>query len=837
MSITEPVSACAEHVHGSGAAGEVTRTRRLNRADAMAIGALLTLVGVVAWLQLWHRPGLGDWDIMTFYLPWYGFLGDHVRHFDIPGWNPYIFSGTPFAGDPQSGWMYVPAMVLFALLPAVSAYKVFIAFHFALGGFAAFVYARLLRIGTLGALAGGVVFGLGQNVGASDCCTIHLQLANWLPIALIGIELAQLTNHWRNRLAALALAAVAVSQMLAGWIGQGSYYAAIVVGTYVVFRTVIAPPGKRFGWRRRIASCAIDGGIIAGLGIGLAAAGLLPRLDVTRRSYVGSAEYQGADFAPDRGWGWWTVLRVTVGYRPEWHPYYVGGAALSCALLALLAFRRYAVVGYFAALVAVVVILPLRPTPLHDLFYLLPRFRGLHLHDPGRVFAILPVGMSVLVAIAVDSLPGFLSRRWGLLLALVPVALWVYLVDTASRGRQPIAGITTAATFAVAGLLALAAGLNRLRALVPRSVRARMGPITAISLISVLLADPTGFGVAWPAIGPRDESSVRAAAADISDSVIWSAIAQNGSKDDPGGAGEFLQERQREDGEPFRYFGYVAPSGPNWQEHEHYMEPEVLPLLTNGRSIRLGLQEVQGYDPAHLDRYRLFFQALNGAGRDYHEELVYPSGVTSPLLNLLNVRYIIIPNQIPSDGSRSDLDALVAKYPEVFGDDRIRVLGNGDALPRAWIVHDARTVTPDESLNLLASGEVDPRQTVLLETTAPALSRADPARDESVAVSAYEDERVELTVEAATDGVVVLADAYDPGWSVYVDGKRTRLYSADFVLRGVFVTAGHHVIEFRYEPRSLRIGMVVSIVSLILVAVIGVRCLSGRLTGAIKDIG
>src|SRR3712207_8277199 len=42
---------------------------------------------------------------------------------------------------------------------------------------------------------------LGQNVGASDCCTNQLQLANWLPVALGGAELAQLTRRMSDRLA------------------------------------------------------------------------------------------------------------------------------------------------------------------------------------------------------------------------------------------------------------------------------------------------------------------------------------------------------------------------------------------------------------------------------------------------------------------------------------------------------------------------------------------------------------------------------------------------------------------------------------------------------------
>jgi membrane protein YfhO len=709
----------------------------------------------------------------------------------------------------------------------------------------------LLRVGRLGALAGGVVYALGQNVGATDCCTNHLQLSNWLPVALIGIELARSARRWCDRLPALALAATAVSQMIAGWLGQGTYYAALALGSYLAVRRIVMPPAGGAGWRQRILSCAIDGGVIGGLGVGLSAAGLLPRLDVVRRTFVGSEAYQGAEFTADRGWGWWTTLRVTAGYRPEWHPYYVGGAALACAIIALLVWRRSSVVPYFLALVAVVVILPLRPTPLHRVFYLLPRFRGLHLHDPGRVLAILPMGMSVLVAVAVDGLPVFLRRRWAIVLPLVPCALWAYLMATAAGERQPIAGITSVAIFAMSGVLAVALMLIRIRAptVFERWVRLRPGrgkqrpydpsnrsgwstrwqrsistsvridTVVPVLLIAILFVDPTGYALVRPKDGPRDESSVRAAFADIPGSVIRSAITANASREDIGGAGEFLQQRQAAESEPFRYFGYVAPSGEDWQEHERYMEPDVLPLLTNARSIRLGLQEIQGYDPAHLVRYRLFFEAINGLDRDYHEELVYPSGVASPLLNLLNVRYIVVPRQQHWSGAfRLDVIALSARHREVFQNGKIRVLENDAALPRAWIVHRARTATPDAILDLLTSGIVDPRQTALLETTGPSLDQPDRNADESVTVARYEDERIRLTVHAAADGLVVLSEVYDPGWHVFVDERRTHMYSADYLLRGVAVSAGDHVVEFRYEPASLRIGIIISTLAFLLAA-------------------
>ncbi|HEY7033087.1 MAG TPA: hypothetical protein VH482_17200, partial [Thermomicrobiales bacterium] len=76
------------------------RTRRW-WADALAVSVLLLLTALVAWNNVWR---IDRWvarvDVITFYLPWYAHLGEALRHFDVPGWNPFLFSGTPFAGDP-----------------------------------------------------------------------------------------------------------------------------------------------------------------------------------------------------------------------------------------------------------------------------------------------------------------------------------------------------------------------------------------------------------------------------------------------------------------------------------------------------------------------------------------------------------------------------------------------------------------------------------------------------------------------------------------------------------------------------------------------------------------
>jgi hypothetical protein len=232
----------------------------------------------------------------------------------------------------------------------------------------------------------------------------------------------------------------------------------------------------------------------------------------------------------------------------------------------------------------------------------------------------------------------------------------------------------------------------------------------------------------------------------------------------------------------------------------------------NNRASVFGLQDIQGYNPIQLERYVEFLNAINGETQNYHDANVLPSGLSSPLLDLLDVRYILIPTTYPSD--RTDLAALQAELPAVYSDDLVTVLARPTALPRAWMVHDATVAAKDEVLPLLAGGSIDPRQTAVVETEIPGLAASDAATDQ-VTTTRYEPERIRLDVDSASGGLVVLSEMSYPGWHVYVDGKRADAVQVDYLLRGVVVPAGAHVVEWRFESRSLTIGTLISVLTIV----------------------
>ena len=85
---------------------------------------------------------------------------------------------------------------------------------------------------------------------------------------------------------------------------------------------------------------------------------------------------------------------------------------------------------------------------------------------------------------------------------------------------------------------------------------------------------------------------------------------------------------------------------------EWYFTPEAISLLINARAMPLRPRRRQGYNPCNVKGYVEFLNALNQSTQNYHDAQILPTGLLSPLLNLLNVRYIVIPNDLPAGRPR-----------------------------------------------------------------------------------------------------------------------------------------------------------------------------------------
>jgi hypothetical protein len=217
---------------------------------------------------------------------------------------------------------------------------------------------------------------------------------------------------------------------------------------------------------------------------------------------------------------------------------------------------------------------------------------------------------------------------------------------------------------------------------------------------------------------------------------------------------------------------------------------------------------------------------LNGSGQGYHFLDVYEGGLDSPLLDLLNVRYIIVPAQPSQENPEGaqQFEQFESTHPTVYEDDKTKVLENQRTLPRAWIVHSAQQVgSQKEALDLLSSGEVNPKETALLEEEPPQqMSQPDDASAERAEVTDYQANQVQVKTSAGAPGLLMLSEVYYPAWKAYVDGQPAPVHVSDQLLRSVEIPAGEHTVELRYESWTLGAGVVISLVAYAVLIVLAV---------------
>lgn len=755
-------------------------------ADVAGVVVVLLLTALAAWVELRGFWSLTDVDIVIFFLPFYGFLGEQLRAGHLPGWNPYQFGGAPFAGDAGSGWMYLPAMLLFTALPKLGAMKALIAFHLTLSGLSTYALARALRMSALAAVVAASAYEFGATLEYTRCCTVYVEVTAWLPVALLGVELAARSDDWVPRIAAWTGAGFAISQILAAYLGQGAAYALLLIAAFIAYRTLVSPVSGRAALRARCIDLIGHGAAILLIALGLAAAGLLPRLAANAQSTVAGGFYRDIPTVETVKPGWTVrqALDELLSGSANHQRYYLGGATLALALLAPLLARRRHATPFFAGASLVAAILTLKPTPLHRILYLIPRFEVLHRHYPSRALIIFNLGPALLAGATITALMTWRGHRWRLVaLGLAPLALLLIIRATTATKGAPISVGTVIVVAAAAALVAIVAGAPAART------------SALVLLLAAVLADPAG----WTFV-TRYEARARQNSA--------SAALLHAYRDDTQGAAGFLKTRQRT--QTFRYAGYdPLLIGPDGIYYAHFGRPGAPAVLVNNRATYIGLDDISGYNPMQPARYRDLIDALNsGVTQNYHQTNLLPTGFFSPLLDLLGVRYIVVP--VNERETAIYWRELVKAYPTVYRNQTVRVLENPYAFPRAWIVHDARVDPPGESLRLMTSGTIDLRHTAVLETTPPAMSAPERGQIETVTVNDTQPDWLRVVARASAPGLLMVSDTYDPGWQVTVDGKPSRLLLADHALRAVAIPAGIHVVEMHFVAQAARVGLVIT---------------------------
>lgn len=162
------------------------------------------------------------------------------------------------------------------------------------------------------------------------------------------------------------------------------------------------------------------------------------------------------------------------------------------------------------------------------------------------------------------------------------------------------------------------------------------------------------------------------------------------------------------------------------------------------------------------------------------------------------------------------LDALNIKYllfPTENGDVPIT---NPFANGNAWFVNNIKSVTSADA-EIKALEDTNLRNTAILnKKDFSGIKMANFLADSTanITLSTYKSNYIKYKTANPKDGLAVFSEIYYPkGWNAYVDGKKSTIFRADYVLRAMEIPAGKHIVEFRFEPEVIKTGSTIALAS------------------------
>ncbi|MGA2542068.1 MAG: hypothetical protein ABSG78_10995 [Verrucomicrobiota bacterium] len=159
-------------------------------------------------------------------------------------------------------------------------------------------------------------------------------------------------------------------------------------------------------------------------------------------------------------------------------------------------------------------------------------------------------------------------------------------------------------------------------------------------------------------------------------------------------------------------------------------------------------------------------------------------------------------NLVPKPGVTNIADAGDLT-PQLSDTGTCALMEDTNVLPRARLYSNWLTPPNDQAtLQTLTAPQWDPAQSVLVSSDTPvppppAAAAGDPG---GVSITSYDPKDIQLRAAAKTPAVLLYNDRTGDGWRVWVDGKPSQLLRCNYIMRGVFLPAGEHTVEFRFRP-------------------------------------
>ncbi|HTY13490.1 MAG TPA: YfhO family protein [Candidatus Omnitrophota bacterium] len=689
-------------------------------------------------------------DLSYYFYPYRHFMVESVRHLQFPFWNRFIYFGFPFFATLQHGLFY-PLSFLYFIMPFDLGFNLFLIVHYPLAAANMFMYLSRRGCSFWGKTVGAVTFAFSGYLLSVLFMPTSLAAVAWFPLALLFFE-KLMAGEKRSF---LYLSLVLLMLFLGGE----------PTVLYITLAILAIHALTHEGGIKKTLFVAAAALVTAGL----AAFQLFPFIELALNSVrVGGLSYFEAtqwSVSPQRVIEFIVPFFYHMTSVPWASLLWLKSLYLGIIPILLLPAASYAPdrrTKWFlvSVLLAGLVLAMGKNTPVYYvLFNFLPGFSSIRY--PAKFLFLTTFAISALAAMG-----------------------WDVIFQGDQRIKRYHFGVLSAGALlvlsSVLGLMSPQIFYSIARPLYSEEIKAGFGNLTlAMNMRNIANCGISGFFllgaglVLWLA---RREKKIMLVLVPL---MLWDLSLTNYGLN-------FSV--------PDKWFHITSPNLELISNDRSVFRVLASPDLVK-RELKETADETVNYLPAQVSiRDRLpvnqnmnygieccqGYESVHGADAEKLLSRIYSLDRAASLraLNGLNIKYIVAAYPMGAPGYR-----LVSRRPEYIRGGEILLYRNQNVLPRGYEVASFEVIADREKLlDRMFSGKFDPARTVLLESS-----------------------------PGPCDRLFYLSDAFYPGWKAYVDGREAPLLRANFMFRAVPLPPGPHRVDFKYDPRSFKLGLLVSL--------------------------
>lgn len=725
-------------------------------------------------------------DVIRELYPWKFFAIQSLKSGQIPFWNPYNFSGNPLLANFQSAVFY-PLNVIFFPLAFHTSWTFFILLTPLLFAIFTYLFLRELGLRNSASVLGGI------TAAFSSYTTVWIEYGNightllWLPLALLIVEKLLKKFEYQKF---LLLTLVLWVSLLAGYI-QGYFYEVAILCTYFFVKGFW---DKKINIKKSIYffSCIL-------LPVLLSLFQILPTLELFKES--SRSEYTLPQIQSLLNPWWYLITVVAPNFfghpasQNHWFPgtyiervSYIGVAPFIFFIYGVIFLRRKKEVVIFGtlALFSFLISFDLFFTKY---FFKIP-FPIISTGVPTRILSVFQFSACVVASFGFHQLLKN-SRIKNLYIAIILVLFllssgWIFVFLGNNLFGIEVANIKVSVKNMIIPTTLVLLFLSLIYVYLKKRTS-----LVIVGILTLTIMDLFYFFHRITPFSPREFIYPQ--------TPVISYLRNNA----------FIN----------RFWGYGSGYiDSNFQTIDGTFSPEGNDPLHIKNYTELLVLSKNGKLPKELPR-----PDANIAG-GYGQDDLRENRFRQRLLNILGVKYVLGKDNAKGPDHTTYPDKV---YKLIYNDGYYQIYENREALPRFFLT-DRYEIVADrqKALQVLYDENFDYKNILILNKE-PGI-RVSSASGKARLIE-YNPNKVILDIESTGNSLLFLSDNYYPEWDVKIDNEPSEILVADYTFRAVAIPEGKHVVEFYYNPKSFKIGLFISLATLLLLlSYIVIRLKSNR---------